>query len=488
VDKKLFVLYNFTMKNVIFITAIILLIAGSLISCLSGKLLDKKELTLTIGASEKLVYNLTEGMENEKLEWTSSDPEIVSVSDDGVVTALGFSSNGGARFTSEFGVGSAKITVRNANGKLLDTITVTTTMEAIVDIMSLPPMKDQFSSYFMMGNIFNPAEASPTNITNERLIHHYNILTAENNMKPSYLAPNRDSYDFRTADRMVNAALASGFKVHGHTLLWHRQNARWMNQMANQNRDVALAAMKKYITDVVTHFKGRVYSWDVLNEVFPDGVNARSDWKQSMRGTGDSQSANPWYVAIGSDFVYEGFLAARLADPDTILYYNDYNTDQTGKATMISDMVRDINERYRREYPNANRLLIEGIGMQEHHNTGVTTASIRAAINLFRPLGVKISVSELDILGQGWSEFSGSGGSGTDKHTKSTVTNTGLRTQARLYGEYMKLYMENADIIERVSLWGVTDNQSWRSGGLPLLFDHRGRAKPAYYSMVGSFE
>ena len=480
------------MKNLIIV---ILLITGIFTSCLSGNraprkgvILEKRELTLTIGASEKLDYRLTEEAENERLEWTSSDPDIVSVSDDGTVTAVGFSSNGGSRFVTEFAVGSAEITVTTADGKYKDTITVTTTTEALADIMDLPPIKDQFSSYFMMGNIYNPRDAGSSNITTEHLVHHYNILTAENNMKPSYLAPERTSYDFRTADRMVDAAIASGFKVHGHTLLWHSQNPRWMNQMANQNRDVALAAMKKYITDVVTHFKGRIYSWDILNEVFPDGVNASSDWQQVMRKEGDSQRANPWYVAIGADFVYEGYLAARLADPDVILYYNDYNTDQTGKATMIRNMVRDVNERYRREYPNANRLLIEGIGMQEHHNTGVSASSIRNTINLFRPLGVKISVAELDILGQGWSEFSGSGGSGTEKHRSSTVLNSGLRTQARLYGEYMRLYMENSDIIERVGLWGVTDDQSWRSLGVPLLFDHHGRAKPAYYGFVGALD
>lgn len=453
-----------------------------------GVILEKRELTLTIGASEKLEYRLTDEAVNEKLIWESSDPEVATVSGDGIVTAVNYNTNGRARFVSDIATGVAEIMVKTENEKFKDKITVTTTTEAMVDMMLLPPLKDQFSSYFMIGNIFNPNDASPTAITDQRLVRHYNILTAENNMKPGYLSPEQGSYNFQTADRMVDAALASGFKVHGHVLLWHSQNAKWMDAIANESRDIALAAMKKYITAVVTHFKGRVYSWDVLNEVFPDGVSGNADWTQVMRKAGDSQRANPWYVAIGADFVYEGFLAARLADPDLILYYNDYNTDQTGKATMIHNMVRDVNERYRREYPNVNRLLIEGIGMQEHHNTGVTATSIKRAIDLFRPLGVKISIAELDVLAQSWGEFSGSGGSGTEKHKRSTVTNSGIRSQARLYGEYFKLYMENADIIERVGWWGVIDSQSWRSAGLPLLFDHRGYAKPAYYGVVAALE
>jgi len=464
-------------------------------NAVTGIALEKDTLTLTIGSNEKLNYTITPPEASGiNVTWKSSNPNIVSVSDNGTVTALRFSSGGTRSFISEVSTGTATITVKAADGKPEDTITVNTTIEALVDMMTLPPMKDQFSDYFMMGNIFNPDDVAVngTSVTNARLNRHYNILTHENFMKPGYLAPERwydgeIEYDFFTADNMVNAALASGFKVHGHTLLWHSQNASWMNQMARESRGTALAVMKEYITTVVKHFAGRMYSWDVLNEVFPDSVGASSDWTKVMRNTGDSQSPNPWYAAIGSDFVYEGYLAARLADPNVILYYNDYNTDQPGKATMIRDMVRDVNARYATAYPNANRLLIEGIGMQEHHNTGISTARIKATIDLFRPLGVRISVAELDVLGQGWSAFS-SVGSGANRHDTSTVTNQGLWDQARLYGEYFELYLDNADIIERVSLWGVIDSQSWRSAGLPLLFDPDGKAKPAYYNVIRALE
>ena len=340
------------------------------------------------------------------------------------------------------------------------------------DIMDLPPMKTQFSDYFMMGNIFNPGDVSGTSVTNTKLTRHYDILTAENNMKPQYISTGQGSYNYATADSMVNAARASGFKVVGHTLLWHSQNANWMTSSS-----CTPANMKTYITAVVDHFKGKIFSWDVLNEVFPDGVSASADWKTAMR------SNNPWFANQGYSFVYEGFLAARLADPDAILYYNDYNLDQAGKATMVRDMVRDVNQQYATAYPNANRKLIEGIGMQSHHNTGVSAFSIRASLNLFRPLGVKISISELDVLGQSYQDFARVG-HGANKHGSTTVTSQGLQTQARLYGEYFQVFLDNTDIIERVTFWGVTDNNSWRSAGLPLLFDPNGKAKPAYYKIV----
>ena len=344
------------------------------------------------------------------------------------------------------------------------------------DIMALPPMKTQFDSYFMMGNIFNPGDVSGSSVTNTRLTRHFNILTAENNMKPSYIAPNQGSYNFTIADNMVNAARASGFKVVGHTLLWHSQNASWMTSSSCN-----VTNMRTYITAVVDHFKGKIYSWDVLNEVFPDGVASNADWKTAMR------TNNPWFASQGASFVYEGFLAARQADPGAILYYNDYNLDTVGKATMVRNMVRDVNQQYATAFPTANRKLIEGIGMQSHHNTNVQASSIKNTLELFKPLGVKISISELDVLGQSYNDFS-KVGQGANKHGSTTVTSAGLQTQANLYGQYMKLFLEYYAIIERVSLWGVTDDKSWRSAGLPLLFDQDGKAKPAYYSFVGALD
>jgi len=332
------------------------------------------------------------------------------------------------------------------------------------DIMGLPPMKDDFITYFMIGNIFNPADVSGSSVTNTRLTRHYSVLTAENNMKPQYISTGQGSYNWTTADSMVNAARASGFKVVGHTLLWHSQNASWMTGSAAN-----LDNMKTYITAVVTHFKGKIYSWDVLNEAFPDGgLTASSDWKTVMR------SNNPWFANQGSSFVYEGFLAARQADPDAILYYNDYNLDNVNKATMVRNMVRDVNQQYATAYPSANRKLIEGIGMQSHHNTGVQASSIRATLNLFKPLEVKISISELDVLSQTWSQYS----------SNTAPTNEGKTAAANLYGEYFKVFIEFKDIIERVTFWGVIDSQSWRARGLPLLFDSNGKAKPAYYKVI----
>jgi len=359
--------------------------------------------------------------------------------------------------------------------------------ETGVDIMTLPPLKDQFSQYFMIGSIFHngsgqsqggmPSDVPPgsASIANQRLTRHFNVLTHENELKPSSITNGRNSstgvisYNWNTADRMIDAAVASGIKVVGHTLLWHSQIPEWQKQMANQSRETALAAMRQYISDVAGRYAGKIYSWDVLNE----GISGGGNWKTSLR------TENPWFKSIGADFVYEGFLAARKADPAAILYYNDYNLNDYNKALAVRDMVRDVNEQYLKEH-GGSRLLIEGIGMQSHHNIDVTASSVKNTINLFRTLGVKLAVTELDVLSQSWSEYSG----------RNAPVSSGKNRAAGLYGELFKLFLENADIIERVTFWGCFDEQSWRARALPLIFEGYPdtTAKPAYFRIIQALE
>ncbi|MCL2764844.1 MAG: endo-1,4-beta-xylanase [Treponema sp.] len=349
-----------------------------------------------------------------------------------------------------------------------------------LDIIDLPALKETFADYFDIGNIFNPGDvnAGGSAVTTNRLTHHYNVLTAENHMKPSYLSSSATSLNaggLATADRMVNAALASGFKVVGHTLLWHSQIPSWQADLRTNSttKETALTQMRNYITSVVTHFGDRIYAWDVLNEAFPDG-GLTSDWKTSMR-TGTQ--GNPWFMKIGHEFVYEGFRAARLANPNAILYYNDYNMNMLNKASLVRDMVQDVNNQWLSDPLYDGKLLIQAIGMQSHHNTGITPASIQAAINLFKPLGVTISISELDILSQSWGDYSAA----------TAVTNTGRQNAANLYGQFFTVFLNNSDIIKRVTFWGLNDAQSWRARGEPLIFSGN-KVKLSYYKIIQSLQ
>jgi len=441
---------------------------------------------LTVGGSKDLKTLLGAGMSDKTITWSSGNSSKVAVSSNGIITSSITSftaAEGGSKKYTEAPAKTEVIITAKASDNTTKQFKVFATTEAQESIANLSPFKDLFPASILVGNIATGSDGNGSTITNSSLTRHFNALTPENDMKPDSVTNGRNastgviSYTWTKADNFVNSAAGSNFNIIGHTLLWHSQIPQWQKDMANESKATSLAAMKQFITDVMTRYKGKIYSWDILNEVFPDGVSASADWKTSMR------TENPWFKSIGYEFVYEAYLAARQADPNTRLCYNDYNTDQNGKATMIRDMVRDVNQQYKAAFPSETRLLIEGIAMQEHHNTGVSAASIRAALNLFKPLGVKVTVSEIDVLGQSWNEFS-SIGQGANKHTQSTVTNNGLLTQADLYRQYMAVYMDFKDIIERISIWGITDNKSWRSAGLPLLFDHNGKAKPAYYKFV----
>jgi endo-1,4-beta-xylanase len=431
-------------------------------------------------AKEKLDFTITPSdATNKKVIWTSSAPSVVSVTSNGTVKALSYIT-GGTETGSSAATGTAVITAKTEDGGFKATITVTTTMAGQVDMMTLPPLKDQFSNYFLIGNITRSSgDYSGEAITNTRLTRHFNVLTAENHMKPDAYGGSRSGttvsgLTYTNSDAFVNAATASGFKVHAHVLLWHSQNSGWISSLsASTGKETALGAMKDYITKVMTHYKDKIYSWDVLNEVFPDNIGANADWKTAMR------TNNPWFASIGSDFVFEGFKAARQADPDAILYYNDYNLDNANKAGATHRMVRDVNQQWTSDPLYDGRKLIEGIGMQSHHNTGVSAANISTSLNLFKQLGVKISISEIDVLSQGWSDYD-----------KVTPTNAGKLQAANLYGEYFKLFLQNSDIIERVTFWGVYDEQSWRSGGRPLIFEgsSTSKAKPAYYKIIEALE
>ncbi|MCL2127047.1 MAG: endo-1,4-beta-xylanase, partial [Treponema sp.] len=261
-------------------------------SKVTGIALEKKTLLLTVGEKEKLAYTVTPPESSgAEVTWESSAPAVVSVSPDGTVTAVGFGS-GGAETDPAAATGTAVITVTTVNGNFQDTVTVNTTIAARVDILALPPLKDQFGRYFMVGNIFNPGDISGSSISNTRLTRHFNALTHENNMKPVSLSSGynaatnthlRNQSGFTTAGNMVDAAIAADIKVVGHALLWHNQIPLWQQNMANETKETALKAMKAYISDVVTYFQGKIYSWDVLNEAFPDNAGSAADWKNAIR-------------------------------------------------------------------------------------------------------------------------------------------------------------------------------------------------------------
>ncbi|NEC92892.1 endo-1,4-beta-xylanase, partial [Streptomyces sp. SID12501] len=172
----------------------------------------------------------------------------------------------------------------------------------------------------------------------------FNMITAENEMKMDATEPNRGQFSYTNGDRIVNYALGKGKKVRGHTLAWHAQQPGWMQGMEGS---ALRQAMLNHVTQVATHYRGKIYAWDVVNEAFAD------DGRGSRRDSNLQRTGNDWIEAA--------FRAARAADPGAKLCYNDYNTDDWthAKTQAVYTMVRDF---------KARGVPIDCVGFQSHFN------------------------------------------------------------------------------------------------------------------------
>ncbi|MEU7932285.1 endo-1,4-beta-xylanase [Micromonospora echinofusca] len=263
------------------------------------------------------------------------------------------------------------------------------------------------------------------------LNREFNSVTPENEMKIDATEPQQGQFTFANADRIVNHARSRGMKVRGHTLAWHSQQPGWMQNMSGS---ALRSAMLNHVTQVATYYRGKIDSWDVVNEAFADGSSgARRD--SNLQRT-------------GNDWIEAAFRAARTADPGAKLCYNDYNTDDWthAKTQAVYTMVRDFKQR---------GVPIDCVGLQSHFNSASPyPGNYRTTLSSFAALGVDVQITELDIEG-----------SGTTQATTYRNVVTDCLAVTRCTG---------------ITVWGIRDTDSWRASGTPLLFDGNGNKKPAY--------
>ncbi len=347
--------------------------------------------------------------------------------------------------------------------------------------IELPSLREIYKDDFLIGTAFTPSDLEGDRY--ELIKRHFNVMTAGNEMKPQSLSPSANNYRYAHIDSALETLINDGFLIHGHTLVWHSQSADWLNLNADDEpltRAEAKANMEAYINEVAGHFKGKVISWDVVNEAISTNVGANpSDWKDHLR-EGDA----PWYRAYengadtaagesGADYIYDAFVFARLADPGAELHFNDYNEDMGGKREAMAMMAEELNAQWETDPRNTEpgRKLIEGLGLQAHYNVnGLRPEAVEATIQRFIEAGVKVIISELDIPGGSWPDYT------------PILTEDEEMEQARLYAELFLIYKKYADHISRVTVWGIDDPTSWRSAGDPLLFGEVTDAKYAYYA------
>jgi len=323
--------------------------------------------------------------------------------------------------------------------------------------------KSKHKNNFLVGNIIN--ERYMDGVYFDMIKNNFNVITPENSLKPASLTTNRGgAYNWSYADQMINKSLDNGMPVHGHVLVWHDWTPEWMTQGSRADAEDNL---KNHITDVLTHYRGKINSWDVVNEAVRNSLCAKdaADWRKCLRAD------SPWHRALGANYIETAFRAAREVDPDITLYYNDNGLEWPHKTEAVWKMINEINNRYKRETAQ-NRNLIEGLGIQSHYDAKCFDENkVRSSLEKFKTLNIEISISELDVNFANYQE-----GSGKDI----VMSASDAAAQARIYSALFNIYREYAQYISRVTMWGIDDHNSCYSAGTPCLFDRYLNPKKAY--------
>ena len=285
----------------------------------------------------------------------------------------------------------------------------------------------------------------------------FNMLVAENEMKMETLQPQRGQFSFGSADGLVSFAQRNKMAVRGHCLVWHQQQPEWVSSDGKKNdknwtRKEALEIMKNHITNVMQHFKGKVTEWDVVNECLDDDQSI-------IRTNPDAYTLrqNLWQRAIGDDYIDSAFVYARRADPTALLYLNDYDAEMQGKAKAVAfyNIVKRLQQ---------HGIPIDGVGLQCHFSVGsVDSLKLERTIRRFGDDGLKCIITELD-MGVG------------------STSAKDLEEQARNYRVVTDIMLNNENCPSMV-IWGIKDNDSWRSGSNPLLYTAQLGRKPAWYAV-----
>ena len=332
-------------------------------------------------------------------------------------------------------------------------------------------LKDAFKGKFLIGTAgdlpggFNEAELA-------NVIKNYDIVTPENCMKPEGVQRTEGNFTFERPDALVEWAQQNSIKVWGHTLCWHSQSPRWFLQ---GTREEALARLQKHIETVVGHYEGKLLGWDVVNEAIADGGDGKTE---NLRQSNMNQTT--WYKLVGPDVLNKAFEWAHKADSKAILYYNDYNIEQDAA---------DDSGKHPSSLLLLKRLLdegapINGVGIQGHWHLDTRIENIEKAILNYKALGLEVAVTELDVtaIGTNSGAFGGFGrrGAAMDPEEQAKL----FEQQAEIYSKIFKIIMNNADVVKRVTFWGISDTRSWRRGQNALIFDGQMNPKPAYEAVL----
>lgn len=295
----------------------------------------------------------------------------------------------------------------------------------------------------------------------------YNMLEAETAMKWIVTHPGEDTYNFQPGDELVAFAQAHQMKVRGHNLCWNVGNPDWLNALSTGPSSILYNTLKSHIDTVVSHYKGQVFAWDVVNEAVDDNAT----------GIGTQLKDSIWYnqpgIGLsGTGYVEQAFRWTHAADPDALLFYNDYNFYTPGpKFQAVYNMLADF---VKRGVP------IDGVGMQMHIDTFgyPDSAGLAQTMAKFTALGLQVHITEMDVA--------------LPVDAAGAATPSDLQAQALEYQRILSICLQNPGCTA-LETWGFTDKHSWIPAahsdlGDALPFDSNYQPKPAFDSLMQTFE
>ncbi len=289
---------------------------------------------------------------------------------------------------------------------------------------------------------------------------HFSSITATNDMKMYAISPEPDTFVWEHADAMLAYADANDQRLFGHALIWHSGTPPWVSELAAD--PVALDSfMQHYITTYVGRYRGQVDGWDVVNE--------------AMETVGGAYRETMWYNALGKDYLAKAFTYAHAADPDAVLFYNDFNIERdTAKLHGVLRMIEDL---------QAQGVPISGLGFQMHLRMDIPDETIAYCLKRGAETGLQIHLSEVDII---FNKHDDTQGGGVQLYDE--VTEEMLAEQGEKYYRLAKMYREIVPPAQQygITFWGFSDRYSWINGFFklkdwPTILDRDLQPKPAYY-------
>lgn len=291
----------------------------------------------------------------------------------------------------------------------------------------------------------------------ELLLKHFSSITAENIMKPAYIEPSENNFTFEKADKLVDYAVKNNLAIRGHTLLWHQQSAEWMFYDKNGkkvSKNILLKRLENYIKTVVGRYKGKIYAWDVVNEVV-DGSGLRK---------------SEWLDIAGEEYIEKAFIYARKADPKAKLFINEFETTDKIKEDAFYKFVKKLKDK---------KIPVDGIGMQYHITLEYPSIqAISDSMKKFSDLGLEIHITELDMSLNADPNFK-------DENAPEKL----LIRQAHRYKEIFDIFKQYKNVTN-ITFWGYNDGHTWltyspvKKADWPLLFDKNFKPKLAYWALV----